>query len=415
MSGSAARATAIRLSALFFLQAHAQALWYVPFSSILRSHGLDWLTPYTFAGMALAALIPPMLGGALADQHLRAERLLGGLCIGVAGMLALVFTAIQNEWGGGWVLSLLFVQQLLFAPAGSLVVAIVLAGVEDPERQYGPIRVWGTYGWLVAAPLLSLVLQVDTSPLAGYIAAAGYLVVAAFAFSLPDSRASTRSASRRWRDLLGNDTLFLLRDRDVRIVFVTAGLFSMPLAAFYPFTPLFLRDVGVQHASAAMSLGQVTEVIASYALAPLFAAVRLKWILLAGLFFGVLRYVLYAMTALPLVYVGISLHGFCYTLFFISAQLYLERRIDPQYRTRAQAFLTLMMLGVGNFAGSLGGGWLRDWCSNEAGTDWRLYWSILAGVALVVLGYFAVRFREEETVEVEPIPGELPLTKLPTE
>jgi len=125
--------------------------------------------------------------------------------------------------------------------------------------------------------------------------------------------------------------------------------------------------------------------------------------------------VLYAMTVLPLVYVGISLHGFCYTLFFISAQLYLERRIDPQYRTRAQAFLTLMMLGVGNFAGSLGGGWLRDWCSSGAGTDWRLYWSILAGVALVVLGYFAVRFREEESVEVEPIAGELPLTKLPTE
>jgi hypothetical protein len=32
---------------------------------------------------------------------------------------------------------------------------------------------------------------------------------------------------------------------------------------------------------------------------------------------------------------GVSLHGFAFTLFFITAQLYLDQRVDPAWRARA--------------------------------------------------------------------------------
>src|SRR5260221_259103 len=68
MPTHAARRYRWRLCALFYLAAQAQALWYVPFSKVLRAYGLDWLIPYAFACAAIAALVSPMIGGALAGS-----------------------------------------------------------------------------------------------------------------------------------------------------------------------------------------------------------------------------------------------------------------------------------------------------------------------------------------------------------
>jgi hypothetical protein len=89
-----------------------------------------------------------------------------------------------------------------------------------------------------------------------------------------------------------------------------------------------LLELGESRVAAFMALGQVSEVVAMYALAPLLARVRLKWILAAGITFGVLRYGLFALNNLPAVIAGIALHGLCFTLFFIPAQIYLDQRID---------------------------------------------------------------------------------------
>jgi MFS family permease len=287
--------------------------------------------------------------------------------------------------------------------------------VRDPAHEYGPIRVWATIGWMVAAPLAAFLPFADSSPFFGYVGAAMYMVVAGYAFSLRATPPMASAGPRRWRDLLGHDTLELLRERDVRVVFIVAALFSMPLAAFYPFTPLFLSDAGETHSLALMSLGQVTEVIGAFILAPLLARFRLKQILAAGLVAGVARYVLYAIGVKVWVLAGISMHGFAYMLYFVAAQLYLERRIAPRFRSRAQAFLNLMMAGVGNLVGSLFCGWLRTWCASPGGTRWTLYWSILAGCTAAVMGYFLLRFREPESPRLSLPEEGLPLNTLPGE
>ncbi len=382
-----------KLCALFFIQAHGIALWYVPFSNVLRAHGLEALAPYAFACSSIAAFVSPMLVGTLADRHFSAERILRWLLVGGAILLALTFLAIQWNWGAGWVLAFLQLEQLCAAPTWGLSTAIVLANLRQPEREFGPVRVWATFGWMAAGLLLSFVLKADSSTLSGFVAVAVWLGVAAFTLTLPHVPPSASAGGKRWRDVLGWDAFVLLKNPDHRSVFVTAALFSIPLAAFYPFTVLHLRDAGESRVSAAMSLGQISEAIAMYALAPLLLRFRLKTVFLAGITVGVIRYAMFAADTLPWVLAGVSLHGLCFTLFFISAQIYLERRVDPEYRTRAQALLTFMISGVGNFVGALSTGWLRQWCAGPQGTDWRLYWTILCGATLAVGVYFAATYR----------------------
>src|SRR5256884_5260900 len=147
------------------------------------------------------------------------------------------------------------------------------------------------------------------------------------------------------RQRLGLDALALLKNHDHRVVFVPAALFAVPLAAFYPYTPTHLRELGFHHTSAWMTLGQITEIIAMFALGRLLTSWRLKWIFITGLSFGVLRYALCALDEKAWILFGVTLHGCSFTLMFITAQIYVDERMDRAWRARAQALLTLMMSG----------------------------------------------------------------------
>src|SRR4030095_4714373 len=148
---------------------------------------------------------------------------------------------------------------------------------------------------MAAGSVTSYLLQADTSPRCGMAASIVWLGVAALTYALPSVPAPMGKAGRRWRQLLGFEGVGVLHHRDHGVVFLTAALVSAPLAAFYPFAAMQLHELGQPHVAAAMSLGQITEILAMYALAPLLARVRIKWLLLAGMAFGVARYALFTL------------------------------------------------------------------------------------------------------------------------
>jgi MFS family permease len=278
-------------------------------------------------------------------------------------------------------------------PTWGLATSIVLRVLENPTKEFGPIRVWATFGWMAAGWANSYLLRADLSPRAGLAAAGVWLIVAALTFLLPTVQPVAEASRRSWRELLGLEALSLLRHRDHSVVFVTAALVSIPLAAFYPFASMQLHELGEERVAITMSLGQVTEIIAMYALAPLLARFRMKWVLLAGIGFGIIRYGLFTLNTKAAVLAGITLHGLCFTLFYIPAQMYLDRRIDRRLHARAQALLTLMVSGVGTLAGYLGCGWWREACLTERGTEWPLFWLVLTLFLCAVLVYFMIAYR----------------------
>lgn len=378
---------------LFFIHAGAVGMWQVCFGSVLKAHGLDAFIPYAYATSGVSAFISPMIVGALADQHIAPVRLLRWLAIAAAVTLALAFWAIEKAWSPLAMLAFLQLHALCATPTWGLSTSIVLSRMKHPEREFGPVRAWATFGWMSAGWLVSWVLMADTSTRSGFAAAITWAAVAAFSLLLPKVTPVATGGSRSWRDLFGLEALALLRDRDHRVVFITAALYNGALSAFYPFTPIHLNSVGIQHATAAMSLGQISEIIAMFGLAPLLTRVRLKWIFLAGIGFGVLRYGLFIIGTKPWMLVGIAIHGFAFTLYFITAQLYLERRVDPLLRARAQALLTLMMAGFGSLAGSLGSGWWRQACLVDGRTQWPAFWTGMTAVTALVFIFFAVSYR----------------------
>ncbi|HSY54349.1 MAG TPA: MFS transporter, partial [Opitutaceae bacterium] len=193
---------------------------------------------------------------------------------------------------------------------------------------------------------------------------------------------------------LGLDALTLLKDRRTRVVFITTTLFNIPIAAFYPYAPTHLHDLGFTRTSAWMSLAQVTEIIAMFSLAWLLANWRLKWIFACGIGIGVVRFALSALNTESSLLLGVTLHGASFVLVFITAQIYLDQNINPAWRSRAQALFTLMTGGFGNLIGYLSSGWLFDASSTTGHTDWRMFWGVLSACVAAVLVYFLVAYRE---------------------
>jgi hypothetical protein len=333
------------------------------------------------------------VAGASRRSHASPVAVLRWASIGGALTSALATHAIASHWPSAAVLALIQFQALFATPTWSLVTSITLAGLREPTREFGPVRAFGTFGWIGGCLLISAI-GADASTRAGVTTAIGWIAVAATSWSIPNIPPPPAVGRQTIRERLGLDALGLLRRPEYRVLFLTAGLAAIPLAAFYPFAPAHLRDLGFQHTSAWMSLAQATEILAMFSLAGWLGRWGTKRILAAGLTFAVLRYVLLATDQPFVVLPGIALHGFAFTLFFVTAPICLNHTMDPAWRTRAQALLSLSTQGVGNLVGYLGtGAWLAA-CTQPDGTQWSWFWGGLAVLVALVLAYFQATFRD---------------------
>lgn len=367
-------------------------MWFVPLSTVLDAHGLSRIKPFAFATSALAAFVSPLIFAAVADRHASPVRVLRGLAVATAVAMAVAATAIKLRWNPWLVLALIQVHALCSSPTWSIGSTIVLARLRDSRREFGPIRAMATLGWMAGCWLVSA-LGADTSVVAGYCGAAMWLVVAAFTRVLPSVEPPGGGGTMTLRERLGLDALSLLKHHDHRVVFIMVALFAMPIAAFYPYTPPHLRALGLERTTAWMTLGQITEVLTMLLLARLFTNWRLKWIFVVGLGFGVLRYALCALDERAWILLGVTLHGCSFTLVLITAQIYLDSRVEPGWRARAQALMTLLTSGLGNLVGYLGNGWWFAVNTQPEGVRWWVFWSGLSVAMAGVLIYFLVAYR----------------------
>ncbi|MDP4625352.1 MAG: MFS transporter, partial [Akkermansiaceae bacterium] len=173
--------------------------------------------------------------------------------------------------------------------------------------------------------------------------------------------------------------------------------FSIPLAAFYMYSPELLETLGDKTPTATMTIAQWSEVAVMISLGFLMGKCRLKTLLMCGLGLSALRFAMSGYAGLTGTIgwhiAGVALHGVCYTIYFVTAQVYLDQRIDPTKRGQAQGLLSLMNAGLGALVGSFFCGWLRSVCVDENGNGWQTFWWVLAGMIATCWVAFGVLYR----------------------
>jgi MFS family permease len=121
--------------------------------------------------------------------------------------------------------------------------------------------------------------------------------------------------------------------------------------------------------------------------------------LLAGMAAWTARYLLFAygnnQAMAWMLYGGILLHGICYDFFFVTGQIYVDRKAPADLRAAAQGLIAFVTLGVGMFIGSWASGRTVDAFAVPGGHAWDRIWLVPAVGAAAVLLLFALLFRAE--------------------
>jgi hypothetical protein len=186
------------------------------------------------------------------------------------------------------------------------------------------------------------------------------------------------------------------------VFIVSALLICIPLAAYYNYTQLYLEAARVKNIAATQTLGQMSEMLFMLAMPLMFRRLGVKWMLVLGMSAWVVRYALFASAAPNAVFwmiaLGILLHGVCYDFFFVTGQIYVDKKSTPAIRGQAQGFFVLVTYGVGmligaQIAGRVFNGFLNG-ATNLTLPQWQQFWWLPAGFALLVTLFFTVAFHD---------------------
>ena len=295
--------------------------------------------------------------------------------------------------------AVLLAYALCYMPTLALSNSLSFHQMKNPEREFPPIRVLGTIGWIIAGLMVgSLGLEATAVPMR--IAAGGSALLGLFCLFLPHTP-PRRGRRATLGDVLGLDALKLMREPSFAVFVLGSFLVCIPLQFYYAFANPFLNELQVSNAAGKMTLGQMSEVFFMLVRPWFYRRLGVKYMLLVGMAAWTTRYLLFAYgdngALVWMLYGGILLHGICYDFFFVTGQIYVDRKAPADLRAAAQGFIAFVTLGVGMFIGSWASGRVVDAFAIGGGSahQWDRIWLVPAAGAAGVLLLFAAVFRAE--------------------
>lgn len=388
-----------KLSLMMLLEYFIWGAWYVTMSTymsrFLGSSGIQIGAAYS--ALAIATMISPFFIGMVADRFFSAQRIMAILHLVGAALLFLA-TQTHNNTAFYWII--LF-YSLLYMPTIALSNSIAFHQMSDPGKMFPWIRVFGTIGWIISG-LMIIALKIEGTEATFHMAALASLALGIYSFFLPETPPKGRVADSSAGSALGTEAFVLFRDKPYLVFFIAAILVCIPLSFYYGFANLFLNEAGLQDAAGKMTLGQVSEAFFILAIPFLFYRIGVKNMVLIGMVAWFLRYVCFAHgntgDNLWMLYAGIVLHGICYDFFFVTGYMYTEKKAGDKIKNAAQGLFTFATYGLGMFIGTWVSGFVTEHYTENGHYNWTSIWYVPAGIAVFVLVYFILFFREKRDI-----------------
>ena len=409
-----------RLSVMMLLQYMVWGAWlpvaarYLSAPTAEGGLGFDGDQIGLILGLAgsIGAIAAPFVAGQMADRYFRAERFLAFLLV-LGGAIQWV-TSTQTDFQPWLWLSIAY--SVVYMPTLALSNSIAFAHMNDPDGQFGRVRVWGTLGWIVASWAFPMIwLQTDlqfsamppffvgtevadvTARLAYALKFSAILsfVYAAFCFLLPAT-----PPKKQVESIAAAKAFALLRRPSVFwLVLVGLGV-SMIHQVYFLQTGPYFSSLGIKDSQIgpAMSIGQFSEIAIMAVLGWMLKGLGFRTVLTigAGAYFA--RYGVWSMEELPVaVLVGSQLlHGVCYACFFAVAYIYIDRIATEDVRHSAQTVFGIIMLGGGPvLGGKLSGVLQARYTSADGVVDFGQLWLVLSMIGLLAFVCVGLFFRDE--------------------
>ncbi|MCG9702664.1 MFS transporter [Vibrio natriegens] len=401
-----------RLRAMMFLQFFIWGAWYTSIAVYMSQVGMSDLTHWPYTVNPLAAVIAPFFIGLIADKYFATQKVLGTLHLLGAAFL---FAAPQTIENPTLFIVVLLAYNLAYMPTLGLSNSLAFRNIEDQEKQFPTIRVFGTIGWIIAGLFISFGLSgvfgvaAEQTAMPLYTAATASVILGIFSFMLPDTQPAAKGTKTSFAEIAGINVFKQLASPAFFVFMLASFLICIPLAAYYNFTQLFLSSMDMANIAGIQTLGQVSELGFMLLMPFFFRRLGVKWMLVVGMGAWVLRYALFAISApdsvVWMIMAGIALHGVCYDFFFVTGQIYIDKQCNDSNRGQAQGLLVLVTYGVGMLVGAQIAGMVYNEFlqgANQLTPDnWASFWWIPAMFAAGVALLFILFFKENRSTSTQ--------------
>ncbi len=413
-----------RLSLMMFLQYAIWGSWLpilYPFLLGHRGFTLDQ-TGWCLAAGAVGAIFGPVLAGQLADRSIATEKLLAFSHF--VGAILVWKLGSTTDFTG--VLTLSAIYGLVYAPTLALTNSLAFAHLPDRDRDFGPVRLWGTIGWIAAGIMVGQILLrwhtpegVDADAVAKAqnagrgvaftISAVLGVVMGFFCLTLPH----TPPAGRKQDASPIGAALAEVKMQPLLTLFLIAVPVSMIHQFYFVFTSDFVSKIQNAAGSGAadafsrgvnqvfgvgggglMTIGQMTEIAVLGFIPALAKSLSRKQLLAVGLaaYAGRMALFAYAPSLFP-VLLGVALHGLCFGCFIFVAFMVVDENTSSTVRATAQNLFNLVIVGIGIIVGSwFATGVVGKWASASGAMDHAKLFSVPMYMALGCLAALLVAY-----------------------
>lgn len=362
-----------RLSAFYFTFFVYGGAYVAYFPLYLANRGLSAVEiAWVLALPPLARTFAPAAWGWLADAS-GAHR---GIVVFSCAVTAAAFAFLPFT---PHIALLIALMSVLSAGALPLVEAITFGSLAGQPGRYGPIRLWGSVGFIAAVFAGGAWLDFQPVALLPAALALFMLLTLGAALVLPPGTAHAGSQAVRLRFT-----------PEVRALLAAGFCMAVAHGALYAFFSLYLEQHGYSGTTIGMlwTLGVLAEIVVFLYLPQLFRRYALSSILAASLLCAVLRFLAigWATGELWIVLLAQLLHAATFGSFHAASVAAVHRVFPPTAQATGQTLFSSVSYGAGAAAGTLLAGW--GW---EAGGG-QLAFSVAAAASLAG-AFFAARLK----------------------
>lgn len=412
-----------RLIVMNFLQFFVWGSWLISIGGYLGGT-LHFTGPQigaVFSTLGIASLIMPAIMGIVADKWVNAEKVLG-FCHIVGAALLFWSSTVTNPDLFFWAMLL---NSMFYMPTIALNNTVSYIILEqkgfDIVKDFPPIRVWGTIGFIAAMWIVDLCgwKSSNIQLIFGSVAA---LSLGIYAFTMPACPPARNTVSKSFISAIGLDAFVLFKQKKMIVFFLFAMFLGAALQITNAFGGSFLDSFqsthpdsfGVKHPILLLSISQISETLFILTIPFFLYKFGIKKVMLISIFAWVFRFGLFAIgdpgNGLILLVLSMIIYGMAFDFFNISGSLFVEKEVAPGIRASAQGLFMFMTNGLGAMIGGYCSGLvvgyftISDPVTNEIiSRDWPGIWFSFAGYALLLAVTFPFMFTYKHDPKALPV------------
>ncbi|MCC6308213.1 MAG: nucleoside permease [Chitinophagaceae bacterium] len=403
----------LRLTIMSFLQFFVWGAWLITIATYFFSHNMGTGTQFgdIFSTLALSSLFMPALAGIIADKWVNAEKLYGVLHI----LYGAILFYVPQVHDASTLYYVIFGAMICYMPtislSNSIAYTILKNNNYDVVKDFPPIRVWGTIGFIAAMWVTNLTGSKDNANqfIIGAIAA---MILGIFSFTLPKCPPQkTIAKDASIIEQLGLKAFSLFSNYKMAAFFIFSMFLGAALQLTNMYGDVYLSEFGkvpeyhdsfvVKYSTIILSISQVSETLFILAIPFFLRKFGIKKVMLISMLAWVVRFGLFSYGDpagnLWMIILSCIVYGMAFDFFNISGSLFVETTTDSKIRSSAQGLFMMMTNGVGAFLGSRISGWMIDRFYTTANGDkqWHGIWLVFAIYALIVAVLFAIFFKHK--------------------